>query len=407
MRALPSDECAMPHDLSLDHLIHLYLDAMEAEGKSPKTITAYRESLRMYLRIASTEGLPLDAGEITLPDVYRYIAAIRRRGICDATQHRRHREMKHFFSWLRRMELVNENPFQKVPLIRLEQQIVQPFSADDIRKLLAVLPPDTFLGARNRAITLFLLDTGVRASELVGLNLADIDLEVGRARVLHGKGKKQRVVAFGAGVAEALRGYLAFRGGADGPLFQTRQGGRMLPQGLIVLYQRVGRKAGVERVHPHRFRHSFATMAIRQAAREIDVQHLLGHSTSAMVRRYTRTYDAEQAALAHASFSPVAHLDLASGEGTALPVPAAAPLLRATEPAAVPPAERRRAYAAGSSLVGRYLGEEFGLTVVEEDGSLHYRLDDGRTFSSLSAAGSAVIGGGACNGWKFWRLRSA
>ncbi len=298
----------MEHDLSFDRLIPLYLAACEAEGKTPKTVLAYRESLEMYRRLALSEELPLRADSLTPADVYRYIAAVRRRGVCDATQHRRHREMKHFFSWLRRMELVADNPFQKVPLIRLEQQIVQPFGQDDVARLLAACHADTLLGARDRAITLFLLDTGVRASELTSLDLGDVDLVAGRARILHGKGKKQRVVAFGHHVAVALRGYLAFRGEHAGPFFQTREGDRMRPQGLVVLYQRLGQRAGVEKVHPHRFRHTFATVAIRAAAREIDVQHLLGHSTSAMVRRYTRTYDAEQAALAHASFSPVAQL---------------------------------------------------------------------------------------------------
>ena len=298
----------MQHDLSLERLMTLYLTACEAEGKSPSTLTAYRESLRMYLTIAAAEGLPLLADEVAAADVYRYLACVRQRHVSDATQHRRHREMKHFFSWLKRMEIVSENPFQKVPLIRLEQKIIQPLEHAEIERLLNACRPETLLGARDRAITLFLLDTGVRASELTSLDLVDVDDEAGRARILHAKGKKQRVVAFGPEVAVALRGYLSFRGGRPGPLFQTRTGGRMRPQGLIVIYQRLGVKAEVPRVHPHLFRHSFATMAIRGAAREIDVQHLLGHSTSAMVRRYTRTYDAENAAVAHAAFSPVGQL---------------------------------------------------------------------------------------------------
>ena len=98
------------------------------------------------------------------------------------------------------------------------------------------------------------------------------------------------------------------RGREPGPLFQTWRGGPLASVRLIVLYDRLSKKAGITHVHPHRFRHTFATMAIRAAAREIDVQHLLGHSTSAMVRRYTRTYDSEMAATAHASFSPVAQV---------------------------------------------------------------------------------------------------
>ena len=118
-----------------------------------------------------------------------------------------------------------------------------------------------------------------------------MDLSTGRARVLNGKRKKQRVVAFGPQVAVALNRYLDFRGREPGALFQTWRGGPLASVRLIVLYDRLSKKAGISHVHPHRFRHTFATMAIRAAAREIDVQHLLGHSTSAMVRRYTRTHD--------------------------------------------------------------------------------------------------------------------
>ena len=73
---------------------------------------------------------------------------------------------------------------------------------------------------------------------------------------------------------------------------------------MRTIFQRLGEECGIAKVHPHRFRHTFATWAIEQQAREIDVQRLLGHSTSAMLRRYTASYDAEKAAQAHASFSP-------------------------------------------------------------------------------------------------------
>jgi hypothetical protein len=78
---------------------------------------------------------------------------------------------------------------------------------------------------------------------------------------------------------------------------------------MRTIFQRLGKEAAVPKVHPHRFRHTFATWAIEQQAREIDVQVLLGHSTPAMLRRYTATYDAEKAAQAHASFSPADRLN--------------------------------------------------------------------------------------------------
>lgn len=294
-----------PADDSFETLIPLYLAACEAEGKSPATLRAYRETLGLFMEMLEPESLPTTPRAFTAPDVYRYIAAVRRRGVSDATQHRRHREVKHFFAWLKRMDLVGENVFQKVPLIRLEQKVVPPYSTHELATILEAFDEWTERGTRNRAIVLFLVDTGVRASELVGLDLEDLDLVEGRARVVHGKGRKQRVVAFGPLVTDAVLHYLDFRGDEEGPLFRSLRGDRRLSRhALGQVFVKVRAQTGVGKVHAHRFRHTFATIAIRSAAREIDVQHLLGHSTSAMVRRYTRTYDAEQAARAHGDWSP-------------------------------------------------------------------------------------------------------
>ena len=115
--------------------------------------------------------------------------------------------MKHFFSWLKRMK-VRHNPFQQVPLIRLPEKIVQPYQREEVEALLGVLNVDTLLGARDTAIILFLLDTGVRASELTNLDVDDVNLKSMRARILHGKAGKQRVIAFGPGVVTALGSYL-------------------------------------------------------------------------------------------------------------------------------------------------------------------------------------------------------
>ena len=103
--------------------------------------------------------------------------------------------------------------------------------------------------------------------------------------------------------------YLAgHRGPNPGALFRSRQGHAVRPNALNVLMRRVAVRVGLRKVHPHRFRHTFATWAIRSQAREIDVQILLGHSSLTMVQRYARTYSSEQAVKAHAGFSPVGQL---------------------------------------------------------------------------------------------------
>ena len=136
-----------------------------------------------------------------------------------------------------------------------------------------------------------------------------MDWEGGRVRVLHGKGKKQRWVGTGKRTIAALREYIErYRGDGQGALFQSSRGSALHTHAPNVILQRVADRAGLSKVHPHRFRHTFAMWAIRANAREIDVQSLLGHSSLAVVQRYARTYSSEQAVQAHAGFSPVGQL---------------------------------------------------------------------------------------------------
>jgi len=154
-------------------------------------------------------------------------------------------------------------------------------------------------------------------SKCVSVHLDDVDWDHGRVRVLHGKGQKQRWVGFGQDAQAALRTYLVDRGSEPGPLFlPTRSGHGMKSLALNTILGRIGEEAGVEKVHPHRFRHTFATWAIRSHAREIDVQSLLGHTSLTMVQRYARTYSSEEAVAAHGQFSPVSQLRALQNESS-------------------------------------------------------------------------------------------
>ena len=114
----------------------------------------------------------------------------------------------------------------RVPMVRREQKVVQAFTEEDITALLGACNPATYVGSRMKAMVFFLLDTGVRSSELVSINLDDVLLEQHRVRVLQGKGRKQRWTAISDVALEALRGYLdGYRVWSDGPLFQTVDGG--------------------------------------------------------------------------------------------------------------------------------------------------------------------------------------
>ena len=291
---------------SLGSLSSLYITSCSVEGRSAETLRSYAETLKLFMRAVAHLGLPDDPSLFRPADVYEFLGHIGSSGVSAITQWRRQRETRAFFSWLLRHDYISSNPFMKVKNIGVPQKIVQPFSSHDVRPLLRRCDADTRKGARDQALILVLLDTGLRASELANLELGDVDFAAQRMLIKHAKGNKQRVVRFGKRTRQALEHYIrAFRGNDPGYLLLTARGGRHLNRSAMrTIFQRLGQECRIPKVHPHRFRHTFATWAIEQQAREIDVQRLLGHSTSAMLRRYTASYDAEKAAQAHASFSP-------------------------------------------------------------------------------------------------------
>ena len=140
---------------------------------------------------------------------------------------------------------------------------------------------------RTRAILEVLYGTGLRANELVSLDLGDVDLLSQLVFVREGKGRKERLVPFGASVKEALRAYLRERPPCDGPLFLSRSRGRLTRTGLGTLVAKAGVRAGLERlVSPHRLRHSFATHLLRNGADVRHIQALLGHASLCSTQVY-------------------------------------------------------------------------------------------------------------------------
>ena len=293
---------------ALPALVDLYLLRCNVEGKSPRTVRAYRETLTRFLRALAEDDAPTHATEIDSAHIYAYLGRFTRLGT--ETRHRYFREVRCFFNWLVEAGYLDRSQFRGMRNVRVPQRIVQPFSGEEVGRLLEACG-DGPMAARDRALLMLLLDTGARCSEVVQLNLEDLYLETHRLRILHAKGNKQRVVPFASRCEGALREYLGVRGYAPGPLFvafsgecTARLGVPLQPNGLKQLLRRLGKKTGIAKVHAHRFRHTFATWAIQHDARELDVQYLLGHASPDMVRRYSSSYRSEQAATRHERFSP-------------------------------------------------------------------------------------------------------
>jgi integrase/recombinase XerC len=217
--------------------------------------------------------------------------------------------LRTLFRFLVAEDLIEVSPMEKMrpPVNRPDQ--IQPFSQDQV-KLLLIAAKKSEHPRRDEAICLFLLDTGVRASELCGLRMSDMDLQARRATVV-GKGNKTRAVFFGRDTTKALWQYLKEtpREG-DEPLFTsdrgTRAGEPLTRSGLLQLMMRLGKAAKIEatRCSPHTFRHTFAVEFLRAGGNLFTLQTLLGHTSLAMSRRYTALAQADLEKQ-HRQFSPV------------------------------------------------------------------------------------------------------
>lgn len=291
---------------TLAALADLYLLRCEVQGKSPRTVKAYRETVARFLHRLPEHVVQPE--QVQADHIYVYLGAYTEHSL--ETRHRYFREVRCFFNWLVELDYLGRSPFRGLKNVRLPQRIVEPFSGDEIEALLDACG-DGSMATRDRALPFVLLDTGARCSEIVQLQLVDLDLDAHRLRILHGKGNKQRVVPFSERCATALIDCLDDRGAQAGPLFVAASHLQVLTgdvplraNGLKQLLRRLGRRTAINKVQAHRFRHTFATWAIQHDARELDVQYLLGHSSPDMVRRYSSSYRSEQAALRHVSFSP-------------------------------------------------------------------------------------------------------
>jgi len=309
---------------TLDHLIQGYLVTLRSEGKSPQTVLSYGDQLSHFLWWCEREGAPKDADKVTTAHIrgfllYAQTEPVRwggrstssRRPLCTATLHRYHRTLSAFFHWLGAECLISGSPLEGVRKPRLPQKLVQALTPEELRRMLALCGKD-FLGARNRAILMLFLDTGLRVSELSDLRLSDVDFETGTITVRSGKGQKQRVVRMGNRCQRAVWRWAAlFRESHTDRLFVSRGSEPLDARAVKTLVKRLCGRAGVSGGRGcHRLRHTFAIEFLRAGGDVMTLRYLLGHSSLEMVKRYLGSLDAEDAARAHQRYSPADNMKL-------------------------------------------------------------------------------------------------
>lgn len=296
--------------LSFDHLLNAFIDFLSTEkGYSDNTCRAYSRDLEGFIayfvtnRALAMTGDDDEAGVIDDPaaDMDRisnlmirgYLADLHRQGLKKTSMARKLSAVRSFFKFLEKHGVISGNPAETVLTPKQDKPIPNYLSVDDVFRLLDSVKTDNIAGKRDRAILETLYSTGIRVSELAGLNLPDVDFSGKTVRVT-GKGSRERIVPIGKAALAAIRAYrenLDARGIAvnhRGALFLNKNKGRLSARSVARMLDRAARRAGLTvPVAPHDLRHSFATHMLDAGLDLRMVQELLGHRQLSTTQRYT------------------------------------------------------------------------------------------------------------------------
>lgn len=273
--------------LSLETAFADFLIACEARALSIHTIADYSRSIRTF--ISYVGDMPMQ--DVKVNQIAGFLASLKRQGSGEKTILNRHIGLAAFWTWAMKNNIVDRHVVRQVDKPKPRRIVIDPFTEADVRAMLSVKSrkPD-----RDQAIVYLLLDTGMRASELVGLERKDINFDVRRIKVL-GKGNKERLLPFSEKTAEVFLRHLSAVQGKPFPISRTT---------LTHIVVSLGKRSGVSECFPHRFRHTFAIQYLRNGGDAFTLQWVLDHSTMAMVGRYVRIaqIDADRV---HSKASPV------------------------------------------------------------------------------------------------------
>lgn len=256
-------------------LFDAWINALAVQNRSEKTIERYKYIVNRMLK-----DVNVPIRNITVYHLRSWIAKEKSRGIADSTLEGQRQIFSSFFGWLWREGLIEMNPVLNLGAIKVAKKVREAYKPIDIERL-----KSTCSSQRNLAIIMFLLSTGCRIGEIVGLNRDDINFANNEVVVL-GKGNKERTVFFDDVTSMHLKKYLDSRKDDSLPLFVGKRGERLQPGGVRIMLKTLAKEAGVDNVHPHKFRRTFATMLISHGMPIQEVASILGHEKLDTTMRY-------------------------------------------------------------------------------------------------------------------------
>lgn len=296
---------------ALRALIPSWTLALEAENKSRRTVEGYADSLLLFARWLEETDRVAPPEDITTETLREWLVELTETRSA-STARTRWNGLRSFFAWAHEEAEIPANPMAVVKAPALPELIVQFLTVDQLKDVIAACEGPLLVDRRDQALILLYADTGARLSEIATAALADLDLR-GRTLKIMGKGRRERILPFGARTARALDRYLRIRGRqpyAEGPwLWLSGKTGRgMTANAVHQMLKRRGREAGVPGLHAHMFRHGFADAWLRAGGSEGDLMELAGWRSRQMVTRYAAATRAERAREAYRGRSPMDNL---------------------------------------------------------------------------------------------------
>jgi site-specific recombinase XerD len=282
----------------VDALLDRYLNERGAvRNLSPYTLRNYSSDLRGF--VDALAGWGIDPLLASRADLRRYLALLLGRGVAQASVTRKVSTIRSFYRYLRTEGELSTDPFFGVQGPRAPRRLPHFLDADEAARLIRAAAGAEPRNLRDRALLELLYAAGLRVSEIVGLDLREIDVSDRSVRV-RGKGKKERIGVFGEPAAGALDRYLRdgrprLVSGDERAVFLNRFGGRLTARSVQTLVRQYAMKAGLpDAAHPHLLRHSFATHLLDGGADLRIVQELLGHESPNTTQIYTHVTEAKK-----------------------------------------------------------------------------------------------------------------
>ncbi len=273
-----------------EELVQNYLRYLSDERRySPATVSSYRRDIQQFVEFILAAGVKhcCQADALHVRD---FAGSRRRKGISARSLQRALSALRGFYQYLQREQQVGHNPAAEVSAPHVSKKLPQLLDVDEIHRLLAT-PLQDPLKLRDHAMMELMYSSGLRLSELVSLDIGDIDLSQGQLHVL-GKGNKVRYLPVGRAACKSLERWLAVRAGKaaenEQAVFVSHRGRRLSPRAVQQRMKRLGSERGLDKhVHPHMLRHSFASHLLESSNDLRAVQEMLGHADISTTQIYT------------------------------------------------------------------------------------------------------------------------